>query len=293
MSRASNDLNHSIHKILEKQQHTMSYGTRYTRLNRLKLIGRELHEMGYKLRTIGRIQPKHIYKLVEHWQDKELSVGRIKNLMSDIRFVCALMEKPDIIKSNDEYGIGTRTYVAVKDRSIHEIDFSVVLYDHLRCSLELQKHFGLRKEECLKIIPSLADKGKRIWLKGSWTKGGRERYVPILTDEQRYWLDEAKRVAGYNKSLIPHYRNYKQQTQLYDHIVTQNGWSNLHGLRHAYAQRRYTEISGFQSPVKGGEKPVMDDENKQKDALARKLVSLELGHSRPEILACYIGSWSK
>jgi hypothetical protein len=45
--------------------------------------------------------------------------------------------------------------------------------------------------------------------------------------------------------------------------------------------------------VKGGEKPVMDDENKQKDALARKLVSLELGHSRPEILACYIGSWSK
>jgi integrase len=211
--------------------------------------------------------------------------------MSDIRFVCELMEKPHIVKSNEEYGIGQRNYVATRDRAIETIDFSVVLYEHLRCSLELQKHFGLRKEECLKIIPSKADKGKRIWLKGSWTKGGRERYVPILTDEQRYWLDEARKVAGYNKSLIPQYKTYKQQTQLYDSIVAQNGWSNLHGLRHAYAQRRYTEISGLLSPIKGGEKPVMDDENKRKDLMAREVVSLELGHSRASILASYVGSW--
>ncbi|MBK2124431.1 phage integrase N-terminal domain-containing protein [Fangia hongkongensis] len=291
MSRALNDLNHSIHKLLEREQKTMSYSTRYARLSRLKLIACELHDMGYKLRTIGRIQPKHIYKLLEYWQDKELSVGRIKNLMSDLRFVFTLMEKEHLIKSNQAYGIGQRSYIATHDRAIDSIDFTGVLYEHLRCSFELQKHFGLRKEECLKIIPSRADKEKRIWLQGSWTKGGRERYIPILTKEQRYWLDRSRKVAGYNKSLIPLHKNYKEQTQLYDHIVTQNGWSNLHGLRHAYAQRRYTELSGFLSPIKGGEKPIMDHENKRIDLNAREVVSLELGHSRPEILASYIGSW--
>ena len=290
MSRALSDLDHSIHSLLEKEKRSMSYSTRYNRLKRLKLMAKQLHIMGFKLRTIGRIQPKHIYKLVEHWQDKELSVGRVKNLMSDIRFVCNLMEKSHIVKSNEEYGIGQRNHVATRDRAIETIDFSVVIYEHLRCSLELQKHFGLRKEECLKIIPSKADKGKRIWLKGSWTKGGRERYVPILTDEQRYWLDEAKKVAGFNKSLIPQDKSYKQQQFLYDSVVYKHGWSNLHGLRHAYAQRRYTEISGLLSPIKGElKRKDMNETQKQLDLTAREIVSEELGHSRPEILASYCG----
>jgi hypothetical protein len=39
-------------------------------------------------------------------------------------------------------------------------------------------------------------------LKGSWTKGGRPRTVPITTPEQRAVLDAAHRLAG-SGSLIP------------------------------------------------------------------------------------------
>lgn len=71
-------------------------------------------------------------------------------------------------------------------------------------SLRAQKFFGLRIEENLKIQPHVPDKGDRLYLKTSWTKGGRERYIPIRTQEQREWLEEAKALMTYkNQGLIP------------------------------------------------------------------------------------------
>lgn len=93
----------------------------------------------------------------------------------------------------------------------------------MRISFELQKAFGLRREECLKIIPKLADKGNKLWLKGSWTKGKVERYVPILDEMQRFWLDKAKEIAK-NGSMIPINKTYKHQRDLYDRLVAKHGW---------------------------------------------------------------------
>ncbi|MFX6760004.1 integrase domain-containing protein, partial [Acinetobacter baumannii] len=56
---------------------------------------------------------------------------------------------------------------------------------HVRMSLKLQAVFGLRRDEAIKFQPSYADRGDHLALKGSWTKGGRERTVPITTPEQR------------------------------------------------------------------------------------------------------------
>jgi len=54
---------------------------------------------------------------------------------------------------------------------------------YVRISLMLQQEFGLRREEAIKFQPAYADKRDHIQLKGSWTKGGRERTIPILTAE--------------------------------------------------------------------------------------------------------------
>jgi len=48
----------------------------------------------------------------------------------------------------------------------------------------------------MKIQPMVADQGDHLFLKGSWTKGGRERFVPIRTEAQREVLDRARRLAG-------------------------------------------------------------------------------------------------
>lgn len=63
-------------------------------------------------------------------------------------------------------------------------------------SLRLQEAFGLRREESIKLRPTWADRGDVLHLKASWTKGGKERGIPISNDAQRALLDEAKRFAG-------------------------------------------------------------------------------------------------
>jgi integrase len=52
-------------------------------------------------------------------------------------------------------------------------------------SLELQQAFGLRREEAMNFQPSFADRGDHIMLKASWTKGGKERIIPVRTEAQR------------------------------------------------------------------------------------------------------------
>jgi hypothetical protein len=69
-------------------------------------------------------------------------------------------------------------------------------------SLRLQRAFGLRREEALKLQPRWADRGDHLHLKASWTKGGRERTVPIRTKEQRALLEQSQ-TAGRHGILDP------------------------------------------------------------------------------------------
>src|SRR5690606_8600707 len=124
---------------------------------------------------------------------------------------------------------------------------------YVRLSLELQRTFGLRREEAIKFRPSYADRGDHIQLKASWTKGGKERTLPIRNTEQREVLDRVWQRAG-NRALIPAERSYIQQQRVYVRQTMNVGLSNMHGLRHAYAQRRYLELTGWLCPAAGGPK---------------------------------------
>jgi hypothetical protein len=39
---------------------------------------------------------------------------------------------------------------------------------------------------------------------------------------------------------------------VYDRETKAIGLKNLHGLRHAYAQTRYKELTGLEAPINGG-----------------------------------------
>jgi hypothetical protein len=125
----------------------------------------------------------------------------------------------------------------------------------------------------------------------SWCKGGRERTIPILTEEQRHWRDKAKEVAGkFGDSLIPQDKSYIQHRNLYDRETHKAGLKNLHGLRHAYTQRRYKELTGWEAPINGGptSKQLTPDQ-KETDYRARMILTEELGHSREQITVSYLG----
>ncbi len=138
-------------------------------------------------------------------------------------------------------------------------------------------------------MPAAADKGDHLALKNTWTKGGKAREIPIRTDAEREVLNRAHQLAG-RGSLIPPNRNYVQQLRIYEGHTSRAGLSKLHGLRHAYAQQRYQELTGLPCPAAGG--PVstqLTAAQKQTDRAARLTISRELGHEREAVTAIYLG----
>jgi len=160
---------------------------------------------------------------------------------------------------------------------------------HVRMSLRLQAAFGLRREESIKFQPRYADGGDHIAIKGSWAKGGRDRTVPITTPEQRAVLDVARQLAGLG-SLIPANKTYIQQRHVYDGQCKAAGLSNMHGLRHRYAQMRYEALTGWKASSAGGPSGRgLSPMQRMEDSHARQTISRELGHERIQITATYLG----
>lgn len=283
------DLQHSIHNLFKNREN--SYATHADRRLILNRFAKDLISLGFSLRNINGLKQKHIFSIVKYWQEKELAVATIKNRMAVLRRLCDKINKKNLIPSNDQLKIGRRSYVPTRNRAIHSPDFSNIKNSYIRISLELQRVFGLRREESLKIKPHLADKQDRLELLPTWCKGGRSRIIPIRTEEQRYWLEKAKQIAEkFGNSLIPLNKNYIQQRRVYDKQVSRAGLRNLHGLRHAYAQKRYKELTGWEAPINGGPKSKeLTFEQKQIDYQARMILTEELGHSREQITVNYCG----
>ena len=100
----------------------------------------------------------------------------------------------------------------------------------------------------------------------------------------------AHRMAG-KGSLIPSAKNYRQQLRVYEADTARAGLSKLHGLRHAYAQQRYHELTGWRAPAAGGPTAKsLAPEQTRIDQQARLTISQELGHERPQIVAVYCGA---
>lgn len=284
------DLQRSIQKILSYNR-SGSFATQANRKNILLKFSSDLISLGYGLRDIHGLKQKHILSVVKLWQKNDISSSTIKNRTATLRYLCKHLNKHSIVPSNDQMKIAKRIYTTRENRALHNPNLNTISNQYIRISLELQRVFGLRREEALKIKPHMADKGDKLELLSSWCKGGRSRDVPIITEEQRYWLEEAKKIAGkFGHSLIPPNKNYIQQRNVYEKQVMRAGLKNLHGLRHAYAQRRYKELTGWDAAISGGLKSVeMTAQQKEIDYKARMILTEELGHSREQITVNYCG----
>ena len=284
-------LNYQL-KQLCKSNRDGSYGTQVQRERVLTLIANQLHDLGFRQMHARSLRPKHVEALVKHWMVSAIAVGTIKNRMAALRWWAAKANKKNVIaRSNDHYGIPRRQYVNSANRAttLASEQLKRITDPYIRMSLELQRAFGLRREEAIKIRLHLADKGDSLCLKPSWTKGGRAREVPIRTASQRAILDKARELGG-KGSLIPGDRNYKQQKNRYEGQCIRAGLSRMHGLRHAYAQRRFEELTGFLAPLAGGpDRAALSADERALDKKARAVISAELGHNRTAITRVYLG----
>lgn len=292
-----NKLKYGFNHILDRNKDG-SYATQSNRKRMLFMFADQLKEAGYKTNEMrpSDIKGRHINALIRQWKADEVSTGTIKNRMSNIRWLAEKIGKSDMIKDNANYGIENRKYITNVDKSLRIDNLNLdKLSPHVRQSVELQKHFGLRREEAMKFTANYALGGYDPYsapvlkIKPSWAKGGRYREIPITSKAQRDALMSAITLSG-DGSLIPSDRSYKQHLGHFERETKAIGLGQTHGLRHLYAQDRYRELTGFDCPAVGG---VFNstDEQKALDLSARQTISNELGHNRLSVTGIYLGSW--
>lgn len=268
-----------------------SHATQADRMRALTLFARQLRDAGFRQMRASSLKGKQVEVLLARWRAEGLSAGTLKNRVAHLRWWAEKVGKAGMIPAdNASLAIPDRHFVTNENKA-RQLGHGLerVSDPHVRTSLALQQAFGLRREESIKFQPSYADRGDHVVLKGSWTKGGRPRTVPITTPEQRAVLDQAHRLAGAG-SLIPAQKTYIQQRHVYDGQCKAAGLSHMHGLRHHYAQARYEALTGWKAPAANG--PVartLSAAQRLQDALARQTISRELGHERTQITAVYLG----
>ncbi|WP_223478079.1 phage integrase N-terminal domain-containing protein [Oricola indica] len=268
-----------------------SHGTQTNRKRGLSAIANELNNLGYKLPSAKSLKPKHVSALVEKWKGGDLDDATIRNRLTWLRWWAEKVDKLSVIpKDNATFGVEARKHGdANRAQHLDPGKYRDLGCPYVKAAILLQVAFGLRREEAMKFRPHIGIKKDSIFLKSSWTKGGRPRLIPITTETQRKILAQIQKFAP-NGSLIPANLSYAAQMKRFEYYTLKAGLRNTHGFRHAYAQQRYQMLTGQPCPMAGGKrwKDMTEDERKA-DRAARRQISAELGHGRLEVTDTYLG----
>lgn len=277
-----------------------SFGTQAQRKKQLKLIAKQLKGLGYRHMRATSLRTKHIDALVKYWlstpskvTNKPITTGTIKNRMSALRWWAEKIGRSGVIPNNNSaLNIPNRQRVSEHNKAFtvttHQLEMLPV---YLQLSLRLQQEFGLRREEAAKFIPSVAIQKECLDLEASWTKGKKERSIPVTTAAQKVLLKDIKSQVDLKVSLIPSSMNYAQYKSHRDHFLAKANIRQAHGLRHHYAQQRYIVLTNGHIPpmLCKGEKPKLTEAEQALDLRARLTVSKELGHGRISVTRRYLG----
>ena len=283
-----------FHKFEAANNREGSAGTKVNRASHLHIMARELSEMGYRHLSPKNFKRKHLDALLRHWMERELAIVTIKGRMATIRWLAAKIGKPNVVpRTNAELGIPDRVHVPKESKAFTLTPEMLerVPCPYVRISLEFEEKFGMRREEATKIRPNEADRDGKLVLQASWCKGKRAREIPIRTFEQRKLVERAKGLAETTPegSLIPT-RTYVQHIKAYERQTYKAGIRRPHGLRHAYAQARYEELTGRPCAAAGGKsRKAMGPEERALDGRARRIISDEMGHGRSQVSVQYCG----
>ena len=289
-----------------RQNKIVSHETMDLRKELLILSMRELRGLGYKLASPHNLQQRHVRALTESWEKRGLSASTIANRISVLRALSLWIGKPGMIQKSADYVSDPetvrRSQATTEDKSwsaagldINAMIGLVEQYDaRVGLQARLMKAFGLRKKEAVMFRPLKADLGLAIRVRDG-TKGGRERVVPIETQEQRDILALAKsRVKHVNEHIGHPDLNLEQSIRRVNYVFEKFGLTRrglgvtAHGLRHEHLNDVYESIAGVPSPVRSGS--VTAEIDKHLHDIARARVSQEAGHARLNISNAYIGA---
>lgn len=292
------------------QSGAVSYSTAATNGERWGEFADFAREAGAKY--MEQVDRETVVAYGEALQEKvtagELSAATAQNYVSAVNSVMAIATqgKWESVSPTKDCGIEQRSGIATENRAISEEKHAELVgnvSERLGAMLDLQRSLGLRFEESAKLdagkaLSEAQERGSVTVEAG--TKGGLERTVPA-SPEAVAALERAAEVQGGDRSMIPADQTYAAfQSECYREL-REAGGEGFHGERHAFAQERYSELTGASAPVVEGwgreerferladALGVSVEEAKAKDEEARQQIAKELGHGRIEVTNAYLG----
>lgn len=258
------------HSTTRVTSNAISIKTQSYRVRHLIAGFRELRKGGFALQSPWNLSEKHIAYLVKLWvEENDQAPGTVENKLTYWRTLAAWMKKHQLVGTVDDYikrpdGY-RRYYVAQEDKSweaanvdVNQVISRLCVQDRwVAIQVELQATFGLRAQESMLLRPlqCLRVSGHLHVIDG--TKGGRPRLVPIDAEWQYEVLIRAARLANPRTgSMIPEPWSLKRWYRHFYHVLQKEGITRgglgvtVHGLRHAYLQKMYEDITGVPAPIK-------------------------------------------
>lgn len=287
------------------RKRTVGIKTEEAYIDMLRVSVRTLSKLNMGVQNLSELSRRHVASLFTHWEELGRSASDLTNKNTKLRRFGIWCGKPDLcpqtkyLVKDPERLRRASSATESKAWEAHGIDIDALfrrmdqecVYAGLH--LRLMLHFGLRVEEAVMLRPLTSDHGNFLHVVDG-TKGGRGRDVSVTTHEQRRLIEQAKMMAADNKYglLAPNGRRKLDQAKRhFRHLCEKLGLTKdalgitPHGLRHQFANQLYKSITGTDSPVNGGVVLSLDEASS-----ARKAVSLQLGHSKPEKANAYCGT---
>jgi integrase len=302
-----------------KKHKGVSFDTMLDRQRFLAAFFRELRrETKFKNLDPRQLANRHIAAMVERWIGRGLLTPTIHKYLSTLRTYAGWIGKAGMVMSVGHY-VGAdsphahRNQVASVDKSwtAHGIDITAKLVEiaafdaWVGLQIELCSAFGLRSKEARHFRPHGAiiprDQAKlrdtsvfpdvtHFVRVDHGTKGGRPRDVPLTTAAQRALIERCCAVVAPGMYVgQPGQTSVQNQNRFY-YVLRKFGICEAklgivaHGLRHQLVNDEYERDTGTPAPVRGG------PARPAGDTAARERAATRLGHSRLQIVSCYIGA---
>ncbi|MDG4813189.1 integrase domain-containing protein [Hydrogenovibrio sp. 3SP14C1] len=258
------------------------------------------------IRRMEHIEVEHIREYGQTLVDKGYSPASQQNYISAVNIVLEEARGDREVRINPTEVAESRILVASQNLSTpkHEHEHVIEVLDHrVATLLELQRSFGLRFEESAKLDAKTAleqaKQNNTITIEYG-TKGGQKREITLSHDYQIEVLANAAEIQQDDRSMIPGKQTYIEfKHEAYNEI--RNLEINFHGERHAYAQKRYLEITNHIAPIEDQDREerwiphlakqlgIEERQARELDSAARLQISKELGHHREDVVSAYLG----
>lgn len=233
--------------------------------------------------------------------EDEVSVAYAQNLLSTVNVCLTALRGDRILFVSPSKVVGVRSHIRV-DVPLH-IDYEDVLrrvYELVRkgelaiaAIVWLARSLGLRFRECslLDAAAAIKQARKHGYIEVvNGTKGGRSRVVSAAEGWQLEALEFSAEAQQGRASLISSDMNFESWRNYAYARLRAAGIRHFHDLRASFGCDRYLMLTGVLAPVLMEEGTTVP---RELDDKARLDISGQLGHSRLDVVAAYIGARRK